>query len=400
VEPALVVIGLNHRTAPIEVRERFWMSPARQDEALTTLAQSEGIEEAFVFSTCNRTEFVVWGDPTLTENSVLRLLSAQYDLRLCEWGNFYRLLDEQAVAHAFRVSCGLDSMSLGEGQIGREVNAAWQRAKTAGCTGPYLDALLRKALAVRRIVRRQTTTGFNLQSASQAAIEVAGTIFGSFARLTVVVLGAGSVGRTAAQALCDRGVESAFILSRTDERSDALSRRLGIRMAPFAERYSLLGSADLVISATGAGEFILTAEGMERSTATRAGRKQVIMDLALPRDVDPRVGQITGILLYNLDDLERSLQPRAGASAAESEAERIVLAEVQQFGKDIAVDEKNSEIADLQHRLDEICRQELESIRQEHGPFPKDQDQIIMAVSSRITHRIAGSLARQLRTRP
>lgn len=399
-EPALVVIGLNHRTAPIEIRERFWMSAERQGEALATLAQSEGIREAFVFSTCNRTEFVVWGDPTLAENSVLRLLSTQYDLRLCEWGNFYRLLDDQALAHAFRVSCGLDSMSLGEGQIGREVNAAWQRSKSAGCTGPFLDAVLRKSLAIRRHVRRQTTTGFNLESAPQAAVELAGRIFGSLAKLNVVVLGAGSVGRSAAQALCDRGVESAFILNRTGERAATSSRRLGLRTAPFAERYSLTANADLVMCATSAGDFILTAEEIEHRRAGQAGRKQVIMDLALPRDVDPRVRQIPGMVLYDLDDLERSLQPRAGVSVAESEAEKIVLAEVQQFGRDLAVDEKSSEIADLQHRLDEICRQELESIRLEQGPFPKDQDQIIMAVSSRITHRIAGSLARQMRSRP
>lgn len=393
-EPALVVIGLNHRTAPIEVRERFWMSAERQREALSALTRSEGIEEAFVFSTCNRTEFVVWGEATLAENSVLRFLASKYDLKLCEWKNFYRLLDEQALAHAFRVSCGLDSMHIGEGQIGREVNAAWQQARKAGCTGPFLDAVLRKALAVRRRVRNQTSAGFNLESAPQAAVDLAVEIFGTLARRNVLVLGAGAMGRAAAQALRDRGAESVCVLSRSEGRAVDVSRRLGVERAPLAERYERLATADLVIAATSASEFVLTADELRRVTEQRGDRKQVIMDLALPRDVDPAARQIEGILLYDLDDLERSLKPRAGTGEAETEAEKIVLAEVRQFQKDLAIENKGSEIVALHHRLDEICRQELESFRLEQGPFPKDQDQLIAAVSARITHKIAGSLVR------
>ena len=136
VEPTLVVVGLNHRTAAVEIRERFWMSGCRQAEVLSMLSQGEGIEEVLVFSTCNRTEFVVWGDATLAVNSILRLLTAEYDLKLQEWNSFYRLLDEQALAHAFRVSCGLDSMCIGEQQIARQVSVAWQQARNAGLHRP------------------------------------------------------------------------------------------------------------------------------------------------------------------------------------------------------------------------------------------------------------------------
>jgi glutamyl-tRNA reductase len=137
----LVVVGLNHRTAPVEVRERFWMNEDRRGQALSILSDAEGVEEAFVFSTCHRTEFVLWGDPTLAANSVLRFLAAEYDLKLCEWGHFYRLLDDQALAHAFCVSCDLDSTYVGEGQIARQVNAAWQQARKAGSTGRFLDKI-------------------------------------------------------------------------------------------------------------------------------------------------------------------------------------------------------------------------------------------------------------------
>jgi len=400
VEPTLVVIGLNHRTAPIDVRERFWMSEARQREALSALTRSEGIEEVFVFSTCNRTEFVVWGDPTLAENSVLRFLAAEYDLKLCEWRNFYRLLDEQALSHAFRVSCGLDSMHIGEGQIGRQVNAAWQQAREAGCTGRYLDAILRKALSVRRRVCKQTAAHFNLESAPHAAVELAGVIFGSLAKLSVVVLGAGTMSAAVVKALLSRGTESVTVISHNDREAQELARQFEVRAAASQERSAKISEADLVISATSASEFVVTAGEISQLALQRAGRKLVMMDLALPRDIDPAVRQIEGTLLYDLDDLERASKPRDGMRESEAEAEEIVLAEVVEFRKQLTAEGAGAEIGALRRRLDEICQQELESFRLEQGPFPKDQDQLIAAVSIRITHKIAGSLARSLGSRP
>ena len=399
-EPTLVVIGLNHHTAPIAVRERFWMSERRQRDALTALARSEGIEEVVVFSTCNRTEFVAWGDPTLAENSVLRFLAAEYDLKLCEWSNFYRLLDEQALAHAFRVSCGLDSMHIGEGQIGRQVNEAWQQARQLGCTGRFLDATLRKALAVRRRVRKETSTRFNLESAPQAAVELAGGIFGSLAQCNVVLLGAGRMSEASAQALRNRGVNSVCIVSHSDGKARELGCRLGVQAAAFEERWTRLVAADLAISATSATGFVLTAAEMTRVVARREGRELLLMDLALPRDVDPGVRQLEGILLYDLDNLEQALQPRAGVRESEARAEQIALDEAREFMKELIADDAGAGIGALRHQLDEICQQELDSFRLEQGPFPKDQDQLIAAVGTRITHKIAGSLARTLGSRP
>ena len=396
-EPALVVIGLNHRTAPIEVREHFWMSAERQREALSALTGSEGIDEAFVFSTCNRTEFVVWGDPTLAENSVLRFLAANYDLRLCEWKNFYRLIDEQALAHAFRVSCGLDSMHVGEGQIGREVNTAWQRAKGAGCTGPFLDAVLRQSLAVRRRVRNEASARLRQESAPKAAVDMGIQLLGSFAGRNVVILGAGTMGRATAQELRSRGATSICILDVKDDIAFGASVRFGIDTAAWAERHEQIVGADLVISATSAPGFIVTASELGGIAAGRAGRRQVIVDLALPRDIDPDARRIDGILFYDLDDLEKSVKPPAAID--EAETAEIIFREVQQFRKELADQNPRNEISALQRRLEEICRQELESFRLEQGPFPKEQDQMIATVSNRITHRIAGSFAKQLRTR-
>jgi glutamyl-tRNA reductase len=399
-EPTFVVVGLNHRTAPVEVRERFWMSGCRQAETLSMLSQAEGIEEVLVFSTCNRTEFVVWGDATLAVNSVLRFLTAEYDLKLCEWNSFYRLLDEQALAHAFRVSCGLDSMSIGEEHIGRQVSSAWQQARNAGSSARSLDAVLRKALAVRRRVRKETALGSHFISAPYAAVELAEQIFGSLAKRNIVLLGAGKVGETAAKALVGRGAQFVSVFSRNDARAETLARKFGIQAGAYADRSTSLAHADLVISATTAPAFVFTAEDMRRLATERKGRKLVLIDLALPRDIDPAVRQVEGVLLYDLEDLERAVEPRAAARAGTREAEQIVLAEVQGFRKELMADHSVPELTALRRRLDEICRQELESFRLEQGPFPKDQDQLITAVSARITHRIAGSLAKELKGHP
>jgi glutamyl-tRNA reductase len=399
-EPTFVVVGLNHRTAPVEIRERFWMSGCRQAEALSSLSRGEGIEEVLVFSTCNRTEFVVWGDATLAVNSVLRFLTAEYDLKLCEWNRFYRLLDDEALAHAFRVSCGLDSMCIGEEQIGRQVSSAWQQARNAGSSGRSLDAILRRALAVRRRVRKETALGSHCASAACAAVALAEQFFGSLAQRNVVLLGAGKMGEIATKALVNRGAHSVSVINRSDAVAEELAHKFGIRACGFEDRWTSITQADLVISATTAPGFVVTTEDVRRLASDRKSRKLVLIDLALPRDIDPAVREFEGVLLYDLEHLERAVEPRAGARPGEREAEQIVLAEVQGFRKGLMADHAVPELTALRLRLDEICRQELESFRLEQGPFPRDQDQLIAAVGARITHKIAGSLARELKGHP
>jgi len=436
-EPTLVVVGLNHRSAGVEVRERFWMSGCRQAEVLSMLAQGEGIEEVLVFSTSNRTEFILWGDPTLAVNSILRLLSSEYDLKLQEWNSFYRLVDDQALAHAFRVSCGLDSMCIGEGHIARQFAMAWRHAENAGCTGRHLDAVLRKALGVRRRVRKETDFVSHLVSAPLAAVHLAEQILGSIDGRDVVIFGAGNMAESAARELSRRNPRSLCILSHNENSARELVSKLesaskSIVGGVIEERGKHLANADLVISATSAAEFIFNADDMkqlaiQRNEIGKKGQKLVLIDLALPRDIDPAVRAFDGVLLYDLEDLERAVEPRqiaprldertvelrrdaskdgsqtrvvdpGGRRPGEAEAERIVQSEVREFKKMLLLGAAPPELVALRARLDEICRQELESIRLEQGPFPKDQDRLIAAVGVRITHKIAGTLARDLKT--
>ncbi|MGA8302013.1 MAG: glutamyl-tRNA reductase [Terriglobales bacterium] len=474
-EPTLVVVGLNHKTAAVEIRERFWMSGCRQAEVLSMLAQAEGIEEAIVFSTSNRTEFVLWGDATLAVNSILRLLTAEYDLKLQEWNSFYRLLDEQALIHAFRVSCGLNSMYIGEGHIARQFAMAWQQARNAACTGRHLDAVLRRCLAVRRRVRKETEFVSHLVSAPLAATRFAEQAFGSLAGKNIVIFGAGHMAESAARELSQRAPQSLLIFSRNDSSAQELVFKLrahspAVHAGTFAERWDRLADADLVISATSSQEFIFTADDMRRLAIARnqgsqrendhsandnldghpgndpkknepVARKLIFIDLALPRDIDPAVRAFEGVLLYDIEDLERAVEPRkdvsqkvasqteslrkegrtlelrsprrddrirnfpvdeplAGARPGEHEAEQIVQSEVREFKKELLLGTVPPEVSALRSRLDEICRQELESFRIEQGPFPKDQDKLIAALGLRLTHKIAGTLARDLKTAP
>jgi glutamyl-tRNA reductase len=233
-------------------------------------------------------------------------------------------------------------------------------------------------------------------------LRLADQVFGSLVNKNIVVLGAGRMAEATARALLTRGARSVCVINRSEKRAQELVRRIGappdaFQACAFEERGKHLAKADLAISATAAPRFVLVSEDMKGLAAERKGRKLVLIDLALPRDIDPAVREFDGVLLYDLEDLERAVEPRMGTRAGEAEAEKIVHAEVQGFRKQLMAGGAGPELNALRLRIDEICRQELESFRLEKGPFPKDQDRLIAAVTERITHKIAGSLARELK---
>jgi len=397
-----MVIGLNHRTAPVAVRERFWISESRRYEALVQLAREEGIEEVLVLATCNRTEFLLWAeDASLAANSVLRFLSAEYGLKLCEWKHFYRLLDDQALLHIFRVASSLDSMVLGEPQIVSQVKAAWQQAQKVGSTGRFLDAVVQKALTVSKRVRNETAIGNAAVSVPYAAVELARGILGSLENKKVLLLGAGKMSELSARYLIKNGVSAVRVINRTFEHALELAAKLAGIAIPFEERWQHLIEADIVISSTSCPHTILSREEAEIIARERGARRLVLVDIALPRDIDPTVREVAGISLYDMDDLEKVVKHNAGErELAATEAQKIVAAEAQGFRRKLLAERVVPTIIALRNRLDEICRQELESFKQECGPFSKDQEQMLTAVTSRITQRIAGSLARELKELP
>ncbi|MGA8509593.1 MAG: glutamyl-tRNA reductase [Candidatus Sulfotelmatobacter sp.] len=401
-EPTLMVVGLNYRTAPVGVRERFWISEDRRYQALVELSRAEGIEEVIVLATCNRTEFVLWAnDVTLAANSVMRLLGSEYGLTLCEWKHFYRLLDEAALLHIFRVASSLDSMVVGEPQVISQVKQAWQQAQKVGATGRFLDAVLQKALTVSKRVRSETAIGNAAVSVPYAAVELTRQIFGTLENKKVLLLGAGKMSELSARGLLNHGASSVSVINRTLEHAAELATKLGGAAIPFEERWRHMAEADIIISSTSCPHTILSREEAEILVRGRKDQPLVIVDIALPRDIDPAVREVKGVFLYNLDDLEHVVDHNAGErEAAAADAQKILQAEAQGFRRKLMAERVVPTIVALRQRLDEICRQELDSFRQENGPFSKDQDEMLSAVMSRMTKRIAGSLARELKELP
>jgi len=407
-EPTLMAVGLNYRTAPVAVREHFWISENRRYEALVQLSRAEGIDEVVVMATCNRTEFWLWAnDVTLAANSVMRLLGAEYGLKLCEWKHFYRLLDEAALLHIFRVASSLDSMVVGEPQVVAQVKDAWQQAQKVGATGRFLDAVLQKALTVSKRVRTETAIGNAAVSIPYAAVELARQTLGTLENKKVLLLGAGKMSELSARGLLNHGASSVSVINRKLEHAAELAAKLGGVAIPFEERWQHMADADIIISSTSCPHTILSREEAEVMVRRRRGRDSdkdqplVIVDIAMPRDIDSAVRDVKGIFLYDLDDLENVVDHNAGErEAAAAEAQKILQAEAQGFRRKLMAERVVPTIVALRLRLDEICRQELDSFRQENGPFSKDQDEMLSAIMSRMTQKIAGSLARELKELP
>jgi len=397
-----MVVGLNYRTAPVGVRESFWIAENRRYEALVQLSRAEGIEEVIVMATCNRTEFWLWADDvTLAANSVMRLLGAEYGLKLCEWKHFYRLLDEAALLHIFRVASSLDSMVVGEPQVVSQVKEAWRQAQKVGATGRFLDAVLQKALTVSERVRSETAIGGAAVSIPFAAVELARQIFGTLENKKVILLGAGQLSELSARELLNHGATSVRVINRTLEHSGELAAKLGGVAIPLEERWKHMAEADIIISSTSSPHTILSREEVELMIRGRKDQPLVIADIAMPRDVDPAVRNVKGVFLYDLDDLENVPHQNAGElEAAAADAQKILLDEAQGFRRKLMAERVVPTIVALRQRLDEFCRQELDAYRQEKGPFSKDQDEILKAIMSRMTQRIAGSLARELKEFP
>ena len=401
-DATLVIIGLNFRTSPVSVRERFWMPQEQRTEALQELIRSEGIDEVMVLATCNRTEFIFWAsDPTEGANSVLRFLTHRFNLKLSEWSNFYRLVDDTALLHLFRVATGLDSMVIGESEITGHVKDAWELAKNAGTTGRFLDAVLQKTVAVARRARTETGISAGTVSIPYAAVTLSNEIFGSLIGRSVLLIGAGKMSELAGNYLLNAGASRLTILDRTLSKAEDLAARLGGRAAPFNELLVEVSEADVVVSSTSSRDYILSRKDIEIILPGRDNLPMIIVDIAVPRDVEPTVRGLAGVHLYDADDMERIVQQNTSErQEATAAAEKILIQELQGFRQRLISEQVVPTIVALKHRLEEICGQELTSLENQFGPFTEDQQHALHSLASHITQRIAGSMARELKQQP
>lgn len=398
-EPTLMVVGLDHRTAPLATRERFWIGENRRYEAARQLKRAEGIDEAVVLSTCCRTEFLVWAsEPTLAANSLLQFLTAEHGLKLSEWEHFYRLLDEAALAHFFRVASGLDSLMLGEPQITSQVKSAWEQAKTVGAAGRSLSAVVEQALTVAEQVRRETGIEELAVSIPSATVELARQIFGSLAGRKVLLLGAGEISECAGRRLMENGASSVIVLDQAPARAQELALALGGTADTLAERWKYLLRADIVITSSGCPHVILTRDEAEHIAKERNRVALVIFDTGMPRDVDPEVRRVDGILVHDLDSLEHVFElDTAENRAAVAEAEKIVTAEVLAFRARLHAESGVPTAATLRRRLDELCRRELDCLLEERGPCSREQDHLLHAIVGQLNQKIASFVIQEIK---
>jgi glutamyl-tRNA reductase len=358
----LLALGASHKTAPLPLREKLALPPGRAARVLAELTDHEGVYEAVALFTCNRTElYLVTADALEAENAVLAILSRQAGLRPTELlGSLYSLRGVEAVEHLFSVTAGLDSMIVGEAEIQGQVKRAYEMALVEGVSGPVSNRLFRDALQAGKRVRTETGIARSNVSVSTVAVQLAADFLGDLAGRRVLVIGAGENAELTARALRDRGVETLFVANRRYDRALGLAQRFGGRAVTFEEMPRELEQADIVVTSTGAPHQIVGRDELEFVAASRMGRPLVLIDLAVPRDIEPSVRDCTGIALYDMDDLQRAVAQGLDARGAEVEdAEGLLREEVERFEAWMASLDVIPTISALRRRADEVVEHVL-----------------------------------------
>jgi glutamyl-tRNA reductase len=378
------VAGINHKTAPIDVRERFAVPESRLAETMRALQSQPGVREAFVLSTCNRFEVLVSTDPEFSADTFLS------DYFSTAGGTFlYRHIGDQAVQHVFRVASSLDSMVLGEPQILGQVKEAYALARSAGTVHSQLDALLTRSFAVAKRVRTETQIGASSVSVASVAVELAKKIFGSLEGRTVYLVGAGKMSELAARHLVANGAGTIFVANRTYERAIELAERFNGKAMLFEELYETVAHADIVITSTGATKPIFRREHGELFLHKRKNNPMFFIDIAVPRDISPEMNKLDGIFVYDIDDLQEvATANSAGREREALRAEAIVEAEVRRFCERIQSLDIVPTIVSLQEQLETIRQAEIDKVRGRLGSMSAEQEQAIEAMTRGIVNKI------------
>jgi glutamyl-tRNA reductase len=358
----LLALGANHKTAPLPMRERVALPDGRAARVLAELVEHEAVHEAVAISTCNRTElYLVTTDAVEAENATLGILSRQAGLRPTELlGAIYSLRGSEAVEHLFSVTAGLDSMIVGEAEVQGQVKRSYEMALVEGVTGPVTNRLFRDALGTGKRVRSETGVSRASVSVSSVAVKLAADFLGDLSERRVLVIGAGENAELTARALRDRGVEALFVANRRYDRALGLAQRYGGRAISFDDMPAELERADIVVSSTGAPHQIVAREELEFVAASRMGRPLVMIDLAVPRDIEPSVRDCPGIALYDMDDLQREVARNLSGRQAEAEEARVIVREeVARFEEWLGSLDVVPTISALRRRGDEIVEQVL-----------------------------------------
>jgi len=387
----ILVVGLSHKTAPVEIREKVAFSPTLMEKPLKMLVDLPAINEGVIVSTCNRVElYATSRDAEAGKAQLKRFFATYHDLdpEALE-SHLYDYQGEDAIRHVFRVASSLDSMVIGEPQILGQIKTAYGYATDYKTAGLILNRFLHKAFSVAKRVRTETNIAGNAVSVSFAAVELARKIFGTLEDKTVLLIGAGEMCELAARHFINNGVSSVLVTNRTFERAEKLAKEFEGRAVLFDDFPSHLNQADIVLTSTGAPNFILGHKKVEEVIRQRKNKPMFFIDIAVPRDIDPRVNDVSNVYLYDVDDLQGVVQSNLKERQKEAKkAEVIIDQEIDQFHRWLGTLDVVPTIVSLRKKLEEIRHGELEKTFANHKDLGARERKAIEALTAAIVNKI------------
>jgi len=396
------LIGVNHKSAPLEVREKLAISESRLPDCCRDLTAYPGIEEGMIISTCNRVEMI-----THTNNGSADLrgfLHDHFQLKPEDLdAHLYEFREKDAVRHVFRVAASLDSMVVGEAQILGQVKEAYATARAVGAVRGQLDQLFTRAFAVAKRVRTETAVGSSSVSIASVAVELAKKIFGTLQGKNVFIVGAGKMSELAARHLMAHGCASIFVANRTYERAIGLAQRFNGQAIKFEDLYNSCDKADIVITSTGSPHAIFRREHGEQFLARRKNKPMFFIDIAVPRDVSPEMAKLDGIFAYDIDDLQQAVSSHVADRRKEAElAEAIISSEVENFKARFEARLHTLDvvptIVSLQDHLETIRQAEIDRVRGRMGALTPEQEMAVEALTRGIINKVMHTPITTLKT--
>jgi glutamyl-tRNA reductase len=361
----ILALGLNHRTAPVDIRERLAFAPSQVGEALRSFVQTVPATEAAILSTCNRSEvYAVTANHNAAVERIKQFLAQFHDLspeKFCP--HLYQRLDDDSVKHLFRVACGVDSMVVGETQILAQVKDAFDSARASGTVRVVLDELFRRALSVGKRARTETDISKGALSVSSAAVELAKHIFASLRGTTILILGAGEMSELTAQYLIEQGATSVFVSNRTFERAVELAQKFKGEAIRFDDLPQRLHVADIVVSSTAAPHTVLHQHTVAQAMRARRNRPMFLIDIAVPRDIEPSVNDLDNVYLFNIDDLQQVVEENRREREKEvQKVEVMIAAETGAFSHWLKTLDVTPTLKALTQKAEEIREAELQAL--------------------------------------
>jgi len=399
---SIILIGVNHKTAPVEIRERLAFSDAACMDGLRRLVDGEVVREGLIVSTCNRVEILSATTAEQIESGAGRLAQFLDDAGSLPAGflsnHLYRHTDDEAVRHLFRVASSLDSMVVGEPQVLGQVRRAYSVAVEAGTAGRILNRLVHHTFRVAKRVRNETGIAANAVSISFMAVELGKKIFGALKGSTVLLVGAGEMAELSARHLVNAGASRVLIANRTEETARQMAEEFGATTVPFDRLDQGLAEADVVICSTGAPTYVLTEVQARRALGRRRNRPTCFIDISVPRNIDPAVGKVPNCFLFDIDDLESVITSNIREREREAErAELIVQSEVMQFQQTLRLMDVGPTIGAMREKFQEVARAEMARHRKRLGVLTKEQEAAIEALLVSTVNKISHPILNQMR---